>query len=69
MGDFAAQSCGPSGMNYYFAAGGCMSERIRHRCEKTSLWTTSRRAPGCQDSAKTNGMMRINCFFVTRPYA
>ena len=24
-------------MNYYFTASGCMSERIRHRCEKTNL--------------------------------
>jgi hypothetical protein len=37
VGELSSQSRNPNGMYYYFTAGGCMSERIRDRYEKTSL--------------------------------
>jgi hypothetical protein len=36
VGELFSQSIGSSGMNYYFTASGCMSERIKDRYEKTS---------------------------------
>ena len=42
--EFLYQREGPSAMNYYFTAGGCMSERIRDRYEKTSLCTSVHQA-------------------------
>jgi len=35
-GEISSQNYESSGMKYYFTASGCMSERIRHRYEKTS---------------------------------
>ncbi len=36
VGEIFPQSFASSGMNYYFTASGCMFERIRDRCGKTS---------------------------------
>ena len=38
-GEFSSQNYEFSGMNYYFTESGCMSERIRHRYERTSLYS------------------------------
>jgi len=46
VGEFSSQNYESSGMNYYFTASGCMSERIRHRYEKTSLYSYSHQADG-----------------------
>ena len=46
-----------------------MSERIRHRYEKTSPGTSVLRAAGHFDTTETIGIIAITCFLVTRPYA
>ena len=56
-------------MNDYFSVGGCMSERIRHRCEKTSRCTPDHLPAGGQNCTGAIGIIAMTCFFVTRPYA
>ena len=46
VGEFSLQNYESSGRNYYFTASGCMSERIRHRYEKTSLYSYSHQTDG-----------------------
>jgi hypothetical protein len=41
-----------------------MSERIRHRYEKTSLCTPDHLVTGCQDSTGTIGMMALFVFLL-----
>ena len=46
VGNFFSKNRESSRMNYYFTASGCMSERIRHRYEKTNRHAHSRQFGG-----------------------